>query len=306
MVIRSSVAERGAKKARIHRHTYTFARAVDLPPGTPSASLSAARSLLSGHIAPGDPIAISLEPGLVSLARGFVLDLQAEAVTVGLDGELDERVLRERLDARLDPSRPGNSSAAGRLHFRIDKDELATGMGRIRDNLAQLFLASTASAGPASSLRSLIVNLAPPTFDPSLAPTPAELPAHLNADQRAAVERVLTARDYALILGMPGTGKSTTVVEVVRALVGQGKTVLLTSYTHSAVDTIVGKLAAAGGVDLLRLGNPDKVRRLCVLGQEAAARLTQMFSVGRFTQRSPNLRSALWDRLRAWSSMRSD
>ena len=264
MVIVSSAPERGAKKARIHRHTYSFARAVDLPPGTPSASLAAARSLLSGHIAPGDPIAISLEPGLVSLARGFVLDLHAETVTVGLDGELDERVLRERLDARLDPGRP-SSSSAGRLRFRIDKDELAMGMGRIRDNLAQLFLASTASAGPSASLRSLIVNLTPPMFDPLLAPTPAELPVHLNADQRAAIKRVLTARDYALILGMPGTGKSTTVVEVVRALVGRGKSVLLTSYTHSAVDAIVGKLATAGGVDILRLGNPDKVRRSCNL-----------------------------------------
>lgn len=259
MVITSSVAERGAKKARIHRHTYTFSRAVDLPPGTPSASVAGARSLLSGHIAPGDPIAISLEPGLVSLARGFVLDLQAGSVTVGLDGELDERVLRERLDARLD-SNLLSSTSAGRLRFRIDKDELATGMGRIRDNLAQLFLASTAVAGPASSLRSLIVNLALPTFDSTLMPTQEELPAHLNADQRAAVTRVLTARDYALILGMPGTGKSTTIVDIVRALVGRGKTVLLTSYTHSAVDTIVSKLAAGGKVDLLRLGNPDKVR----------------------------------------------
>ena len=39
----------------------------------------------------------------------------------------------------------------------------------------------------------------------------------LNADQRAAVTRVLCARDYALILGMPGTGKTTVIAHTVRA-----------------------------------------------------------------------------------------
>lgn len=265
MVIASAAAERGPKKARIHRHTYAFQRFVDTVqqrPATPSASLAEAQSLLSGHIAPGDPIAVSLDPGgLVSLARGFVLDLGPERVTVGLDCALDEPVLRERLASRLGSGVDGTAVACGPLRFRIDKDELTTGMGRIRDNLAQLFLSSSAAAAAPTSLRALIVDLAAPAFDDALAPAPAELPAHLNADQRAAVSRVLTARDYALILGMPGTGKTTTVVEVVRALVGRGNSVLLTSYTHSAVDTIVGKLAQVDpAVEILRLGNPDKVR----------------------------------------------
>ena len=43
-------------------------------------------------------------------------------------------------------------------------------------------------------------------------------------------------------LGMPGAGKSTTIAHLVKVLVALGKTVLLTSYTHSAVDTILLKL----------------------------------------------------------------
>ena len=44
----------------------------------------------------------------------------------------------------------------------------------------------------------------------------------------------------------------------------QGKTVLLTSYTHSAVDNILLKLLEAAGpqttkVDFIRLGNTDRV-----------------------------------------------
>ena len=64
----------------------------------------------------------------------------------------------------------------------------------------------------------------------------------LNVDQRKAVTKVLSAQDYALVLGMPGTGKTTTIAFLVRILVSLGKSVLLTSYTHSAVDNILLKL----------------------------------------------------------------
>lgn len=47
---------------------------------------------------------------------------------------------------------------------------------------------------------------------------------------------------YCLFLGMPGSGKSTTTALLVQSLVAKGKRVLLTSYTHSAVDTILLKL----------------------------------------------------------------
>lgn len=65
---------------------------------------------------------------------------------------------------------------------------------------------------------------------------------NLNSDQRKAIRKVLTAQDYALILGCPGAGKTHTIACLVRALVSLGKSVLLTSYTHSAVDNILLKL----------------------------------------------------------------
>jgi DNA replication ATP-dependent helicase Dna2 len=65
---------------------------------------------------------------------------------------------------------------------------------------------------------------------------------NLNSDQRKAIKKVLTAEDYALILGCPGAGKTHTISCLVRALVSLGKSVLLTSYTHSAVDNILLKL----------------------------------------------------------------
>src|SRR5579859_7474664 len=78
---------------------------------------------------------------------------------------------------------------------------------------------------------------------------------------------LLTAEDYALVLGMPGTGKTTTIAHIIRALVDNGKSVLLTSYTHTAVDNILLKLKN-DGIKMLRLGSIAKVssfQDFCVL-----------------------------------------
>lgn len=56
--------------------------------------------------------------------------------------------------------------------------------------------------------------------------------------------QILTAKDYALILGMPGTGKTSTMVHAVKALLMRGASILLTSYTNSAVDNLLIKLKA--------------------------------------------------------------
>jgi hypothetical protein len=57
---------------------------------------------------------------------------------------------------------------------------------------------------------------------------------------------------------MPGTGKTSTIAFTVRTLVAMGKSVLLTAYTHSAVDNILFKLQE-NGVPFLRLGNFTQV-----------------------------------------------
>jgi DNA replication ATP-dependent helicase Dna2 len=51
-----------------------------------------------------------------------------------------------------------------------------------------------------------------------------------------------------LIQGLPGTGKTATIAFITRLLVSRGKRVLLTSYTHSAVDNLLCKLIDCGMV----------------------------------------------------------
>lgn len=254
MVVDSYHCETGsASTNRVHRHTYRFVR----NPEHSASQGPGPAPVLSGYLGPGDPISVSIEPDLLSLARGFILELQPSHVVVGLDHKLDVDVLRSRLHDR--PSALGETGIVWEKEardqpFRIDRDELASGMGRIRDNLAQLFFLE----GGDDRRRSLVVDLEAPRFDATLAPKVEELKPSLNEGQRRAVEKVLTARDYALILGMPGTGKTTTIVEIILELVKRGKSILLTSYTHSAVDTILVKLLNLG-LKLLRLGNADKV-----------------------------------------------
>ena len=61
----------------------------------------------------------------------------------------------------------------------------------------------------------------------------------LDKYQRASIEHALRAEDYALIVGMPGAGKSQTLSHLIGILVEKGKRILVTSHTHNAVDNLL-------------------------------------------------------------------
>ncbi|KAG8082959.1 hypothetical protein GUJ93_ZPchr0014g47090 [Zizania palustris] len=115
-----------------------------------------------------------------------------------------------------------------------------------------------------SHLRKLIVDLEAPRFDSGglLSQDPAlsyirSLP-NLNNDQQRSLHKILAAKDYALILGMPGTGKTYTMVHAVKSLLMRGESVMLTSYTNSALDNLLMKLKTEG-IDFLRIGRHEAV-----------------------------------------------
>ena len=150
--------------------------------------------------------------------------------------------------------------------WRIDKVELESTFGTSRSNLLRLIKAHDNTAGP-KLLRELVIDLKRPEFMAADSPSargPATMAARiakqysLNLDQQHAIDHVLRAKNYALILGMPGTGKTTTLAALVNALVQCGSSVLLVSYTHSAVDTVLSKLQAQGE-HFVRLGRKTSV-----------------------------------------------
>lgn len=61
---------------------------------------------------------------------------------------------------------------------------------------------------------------------------------------------------------MPGTGKSATIAVLIRVLAALGQRVLLTSYTHTAVDHVLEKLRPHLVPPLPVLGEPPWVLRL--------------------------------------------
>lgn len=80
----------------------------------------------------------------------------------------------------------------------------------------------------------------------------------LNEPQRQAVDRALRAEDVALIHGPPGTGKTRTLVEVVRHAVARGERVLATAASNGAVDNL-GLRLFERGLHVVRLGHPARV-----------------------------------------------
>jgi len=107
-----------------------------------------------------------------------------------------------------------------------------------------------------AELRDVLIGKRPPEFRPE--PDESVLDAGLNATQREAVRFALSARDLALIHGPPGTGKTTTVVEVIRQAIRRGWKVLACAPSNLAVDNIFERLLAAGE-RAVRLGHPARV-----------------------------------------------
>ncbi|KAL8929886.1 MAG: hypothetical protein Q9208_001030 [Pyrenodesmia sp. 3 TL-2023] len=249
---------------KINRYHYSFVKQKTVP----------GFSFLESQIIIGEPIVISDERGHFALASGYVRAIRKRRIDVAVDRCLNNaRNRKERFNSQDHQSFVGimevleeGSTGITRTPeqpqaptaYRIDKDEFSNGMAMIRNNLISLMDKDVFGS---QALRKLIVENAPPTFRSrpgaySLGSS-ASLTS-LNDDQRNAVEKVLSAKDYALVLGMPGTGKTTTIAHLIRALTAQGKSVLLTSYTHTAVDNILLKIRH-DNIGVFRLGALAKI-----------------------------------------------
>ncbi|MDR3678701.1 MAG: AAA domain-containing protein [Flavipsychrobacter sp.] len=81
----------------------------------------------------------------------------------------------------------------------------------------------------------------------------------LNSVQQEAVNKILAANELAIVHGPPGTGKTTTLVQAIKALIQQDhKQILVVAPSNTAVDLLSEKLADEG-LNVLRVGNPARV-----------------------------------------------
>ncbi|KAL2755936.1 hypothetical protein ACRALDRAFT_2136431 [Sodiomyces alcalophilus JCM 7366] len=262
VVIEDSSWSEDHNSPEINRFRYTF---VKRERGT-------GHSFLESQLSVGEPVVVSDEQGHFALALGYVTSVRKQRISVAVDRRLhNARVRQPGFDEynnqvfagimEVEREGGGPSSQSGHevkkepMRYRLDKDEFSNGMAVVRNNLVQVMADDVFGA---RDIRRLVVDLAPPRF--KAAPSQYEITdkGSLNVDQHAAIEKVMSAEDYALVLGMPGTGKTTTIAHIIRALTSKGKSVLLTSYTHTAVDNILLKLEN-DNIPILRLGAPAKV-----------------------------------------------
>lgn len=265
VVIESGSAVELTDAPKINRFKYTFVKQALLPHFT----------FTDSQITIGEPIVISDEKGHFALANGYVTNVSKKRISVAVDRRLHcSRIQSKNFHAETNQSFSGimkvnaTPSLAGSFDdeiggeaevvYRLDKDEFSNGMATVRNNLIRVMEKNLFGA---QALRKLVIDGVAPTFVPGESCLPRPLTASqasLNVDQKRAIEKVMSARDYALVLGMPGTGKTTTIAHIIRALAAQGKSILLTSYTHTAVDNILLKIRD-DGIAILRLGVVAKV-----------------------------------------------
>ena len=278
---------------------HTFVRAAAVEGGGGCNATAVHRPLDEVGLSAGDMAVVGLDGAHPCVSRGTVVGARPGALVV-------------RTDRRLRADLAGPSASAS---WRVDRDEPSTAFVRQRRALLALFRRDDAAGGGADAarLRRLVVELAPPSaggrrglagVEARLAatlaasgelggthdaePLPAACPvpppalaaalASLNPDQRAAVDAALRAREYALILGLPGTGKTAATVAAVAAAVACGARVLVASYTNAAVDNVMLRLADLGVAGLLRVGRAagvhPGVRRFLPGGDPASGAAT--------------------------------
>lgn len=261
VTIEEGSASEDLNTPKINRFHYTFVKE--------DAALGF--SFLDSQLAVGEPVVVSDEDGHFALALGYVTTVRKQRISVAVDRRLHNARIRQPgfdeynnqvyasiMEVVPEGVRPEQSQARVKeppIRFRLDKDEFSNGMALVRNNIVSIMADGNFGS---EKIRRLVVDLEAPQFKSVATQYTLSDRDSLNVDQKKAIEKVMSAKDYALVLGMPGTGKTTTIAHIIRALIAQKKSVLLTSYTHTAVDNILLKLKK-DDIPILRLGASAKV-----------------------------------------------
>ncbi|MFQ6631822.1 hypothetical protein Gotur_009137 [Gossypium turneri] len=173
--------------------------------------------------------------GSPALGQGVVYRLKDSSITVSFD-DVPEDGLNNPL--RLE-------KVANEVTYR-----------RMKDALIQL--SKGVLKGPAADLVPVLFGERQPTVSKKGTVTFTPFNKNLDHSQRDAILKALSSKDVFLLHGPPGTGKTTTVVEIVLQEVKRGSKILACAASNIAVDNIVERLATHR-VKMVRLGHPARL-----------------------------------------------
>ncbi|HEV3118088.1 MAG TPA: AAA domain-containing protein, partial [Gemmataceae bacterium] len=145
-----------------------------------------------------------------------------------------------------------------------------------------------------------------------LCPEPvAVTDAELDPAQREAVARAVQTPDLCLIQGVPGTGKSRVLVEIIVQLAARGKRVLLAAPSAAAIDRVLEALPAGANLCAARCLSPEEsvgslapaVRRFTYAAQEKSLRTQAIEGARARAEESRQSRERLRQLEPAWTRL---
>ncbi|KAL9241050.1 hypothetical protein vseg_015208 [Gypsophila vaccaria] len=238
----SSSSSRSIDTALKRGSTILNLKCVDMQTGLMGKTLlefqSTKADVLPPHkFGPHDVVLLKLnkaDPSSSPLGQGVVYRIKDSSLTVAFD-DIPEDGLNNSL--RLE-------KVANEVTYR-----------RMKETLAQL--SKGVQKGPAAELVPVLFGEMPPlrskkdiTFSP--------VNMNLDHSQKAAISKALSSNNIFLLHGPPGTGKTTTVVEIILQEVKRGSKILACAASNIAVDNIVERLARHR-VKLVRVGHPARL-----------------------------------------------
>ncbi|KAG2536802.1 DNA-binding protein SMUBP-2-like isoform X1 [Panicum virgatum] len=174
------------------------------------------------------------DAGSASLGQGVVYRLKDSSITVAFD-DIPEDGLNSPL--RLE-------KLANEVTYR-----------RMKDALIQL--SKAVQTGPCANLVPVLFGeKAPMRSKDAMKFSPFNK--NLDDSQKDAISKALGSRDVFLLHGPPGTGKTTTIIEIILQEVKRGSKILACAASNIAVDNIVERLARYR-TKLVRLGHPARL-----------------------------------------------
>ncbi|XP_021282252.1 DNA-binding protein SMUBP-2 isoform X1 [Herrania umbratica] len=238
----SSGASRNLDTAQKRGSTILNLKCVDAQTGLMGKSLLEFQST-KGDVLPAHKLGthdvVVLKPnkadiGSSALGQGVVYRLKDSSITVAFDD-----VPEDGLNSPL----------------RLEKVANEVTYRRMKDALIQL--SKGVLKGPAADLVPVLFGERLPTVSKK-GVTFTPFNSSLDHSQKDAILKALSSKDVFLLHGPPGTGKTTTVVEIILQEVKRGSKILACAASNIAVDNIVERLAPHR-VKLVRLGHPARL-----------------------------------------------